>query len=139
MRLFIAGSLALAIVACRPDAPVDLRVAEGATTPAPRFIISGQEAPRSIFVERITVAKRSIGPKREWTLMRRGGEAVATPLTLTYATVPAGYVAAAPAALLSPGQYQLIALSGGRRWVLDFHIVTDGKVVPGVEQPFSSR
>lgn len=124
-----------ACLACSSIARVELSVVSGSKAPAPEFRIASTDVPRALYVERIAASKRYVAPERVWTLMRSAGGAAPTlPISLTYSQIPVGYVASAPAALLTPGQYQLVALVGGRRWVLDFHIQFDGRVEPGLRQ-----
>lgn len=127
--------LVSACLACSSGARVELSVVSGSRTPTPEFRIVSTDVPRALYIERISASKRDVAPERVWTLMRSAADAAPPlPIQLTYSQIPVGYVASAPAALLIPGQYQLVALVGGRRWVLDFHIQFDGRVEPGLRQ-----
>ena len=128
-RVRLALWVLLAAVACaRSDAP-RVSLEPGARSPAPAFRLEGaRRRPDAVVVEALGRYRAAAGGTPYWRLAALPRDSSGPPNRIRYGEAPAGYVAAAPAALLTPGRYRIDVRTGGRSAQAYFRVHPDGSI-----------
>jgi hypothetical protein len=118
----------LLVAACDTRGRARISLDADARTPSPGFRIAALEAPRFIEFERTSDRPGRAGDPTIWRLVHRADTTITPPIHIVYGSVPPGYTAAAPAAMLYPASYRVRAKFTHSSGVRTFVVAPDGTV-----------